>query len=141
MDWLHASPAEEPATLHHVAIVVRNLDVALRHYEVLGFRAESRTTIPTQGVDVVTIKAGPGWVELISPTDPESPISRFLASRGEGLHHVAYRVSALEHWLERLEAEGVRLIDREPREGAHGWRIAFIHPESCAGVLTELVEE
>lgn len=87
------------------------------------------------------MKSGDGWVELISPTEPEGPISRFLASRGEGLHHVAYQVSSLETWLDRLEAAGVRLIDRQPREGAHGWRIAFIHPESCAGVLTELVEE
>jgi methylmalonyl-CoA/ethylmalonyl-CoA epimerase len=141
MHWLAASPIEGPATLHHVAIVVQELDAAVRKYEVLGFRPESRSNIPTQGVDVVTMKAGSGWLELISPTDPESPISRFLISRGEGLHHVAYQVLALERWLERLDAAGVRLIDREPREGAHGWRIAFIHPESCAGVLTELVEE
>jgi methylmalonyl-CoA/ethylmalonyl-CoA epimerase len=141
MHWLAAGPPDETASLHHVAIVVRNLDEALRAYEALGFEADDRSHILTQSVDVVTMKAGSGWVELISPTDPESPISRFLANRGEGLHHVAYQVSSLETWLERLHAIGARLIDRTPREGAHGWRIAFIHPESCAGVLTELVEE
>ena len=141
MHWLAAAPPDGVATLHHVAIVVRDLDVALRAYENLGFTAADRSHIASQGVDVVTMKAGHGWVELISPTDPESPISRYLVSRGEGLHHVAYRVASLENWLERLDIAGVRLIDRTPRQGAHGWRIAFIHPESCAGVLTELVEE
>ena len=141
MQWLAEAPTDQPATLHHVAIVVRDLDAARSRYETLGFKAASQESIASQGVHVVTMKAGHGWVELISPTDPESPISRFLANRGEGLHHVAYRVSALESWLERLDAAGVRLIDRVPRTGAHGWRIAFIHPESCAGVLTELVEE
>lgn len=140
MLWLAAAPAEGAASLHHVAIVVRDLDVALRGYETLGFTAETRDSISSQGVDVITMRAGEGWVELICPTVPEGPISRFLDSRGEGLHHVAYQVASLDDWLERLEAAGVRLIDRIPREGAHGWRIAFIHPESCAGVLTELVE-
>ena len=96
--------------------------------------------MPEQGVEVVTFRAGAGWVELISPTDPEGAIGRFLAKRGEGLHHVAYRVPDLAGTLARLEAAGVRLIDRAPRAGVHGWRIAFVHPESGAGVLTELVE-
>lgn len=141
MHWLAGTPPGAAASLHHVAIVVRDLDVALGAYERLGFTASERTHIAAQGVDVVTMRAGSGWVELISPTVPESPISRYLASRGEGLHHVAYQVSSLETWLERLYAVGVRLIDQAPRDGAHGWRIAFIHPDSCAGVLTELVEE
>jgi methylmalonyl-CoA/ethylmalonyl-CoA epimerase len=77
---------------------------------------------------------------LIYPTDPDGPIARFLAKRGEGLHHVAYAVPDLPAALARLSAAGLRLIDTTPRTGAHGWRIAFIHPESCGGVLTELVE-
>lgn len=87
------------------------------------------------------MRSGSGWIELICPTDPDGPIARFLAKRGEGLHHVAYGVSDLAGKLKELEAAGVRLIDRTPRAGAHGWRIAFVHPESCGGVLTELVQE
>jgi methylmalonyl-CoA/ethylmalonyl-CoA epimerase len=93
-----------------------------------------------QGVIAVTFRTGPGYVELIQPTDPEGPIARFMQKRGEGMHHVAYRVDDLQGSLDRLAAAGVRLIDAAPRIGAHGWRIAFIHPESCCGVLTELVD-
>lgn len=141
MHWTDHSPLADTPTLHHVAIVVRDLDAAQQNYARLGFIAEGRAFIPSQSVEVVTMQAGEGWVELLCPTDPEGPISRFLSSRGEGLHHVAYRVTALESWLRQLEEAGIRLIDRVPREGAHGWQIAFIHPESCSGVLTELVQE
>jgi methylmalonyl-CoA/ethylmalonyl-CoA epimerase len=77
---------------------------------------------------------------LIQPTDPDGAIARFMHKRGEGMHHVAYRVPDLQGSLDRLATVGVRLIDSVPRRGAHGWRIAFVHPESCNGVLTELVE-
>lgn len=127
--------------LHHVAIVVADLDAAMARYASLGFAGGERFVLPEQAVDVVTYHAGDGWIELISPTDPDGPIARFLAKRGEGLHHVAYAVADLESALARLEAAGVRLIDPTPRTGAHGWRIAFVHPESCGGVLTELVQE
>ncbi|MFN8591520.1 MAG: methylmalonyl-CoA epimerase [Thermomicrobiales bacterium] len=127
--------------LHHVAIVVADLDEAVARYERLGFGGGERFLLPEQAVEVVTFHSGDGWIELIAPTDPEGPIARYLAKRGEGLHHVAYAVPDLEAELGRLEAAGSRLIDASPRTGAHGWRIAFIHPESCGGVLTELVEE
>jgi methylmalonyl-CoA/ethylmalonyl-CoA epimerase len=91
-------------------------------------------------VVVSTFKAGPGYVELIQPTDPEGPIARYLAKRGPGMHHVAYQVPDIEQALATLAQAGVRLIDEAARRGAHDWRIAFVHPESCAGVLTELVE-
>jgi methylmalonyl-CoA/ethylmalonyl-CoA epimerase len=94
-----------------------------------------------QGVIAVTFRTGPGYVELIQPTDPDGAIARFMAKRGEGMHHVAYRVDDLQGTLDRLAAAGTRLIDATPRRGAHGWRIAFIHPESCNGVLTELVDD
>lgn len=126
--------------LHHVGIVVADLDAALARYAALGFGDGERFAVPEQFVVAVVFAAGPGYVELIQPTDPEGPIARFLAKRGEGLHHVAYRVPDLAATLERLAAGGVRLIDAVPRRGTHGWRIAFVHPESCAGVLTELVE-
>lgn len=127
-------------SLHHVGIVVQDLDAAAEHYRALGFGEGEHFEIPHQAVKAVVFAAGPGYVELIQPTDPEGPIARFMAKRGEGMHHVAYAVSDLRVALRRLESAGVRLIDAEPRTGTHGWQIAFVHPESCHGVLTELVE-
>jgi len=126
--------------LHHVALVVADLDAAVAAYETLGFGGSERFVVPEQAVEVATFAAGLGWVEMIRPTDPDGPIARFLAKRGEGFHHVAYKVPDLQRELDRLERAGVRLIDRAPRRGVHGWSIAFVHPESCGGVLTELVE-
>jgi methylmalonyl-CoA/ethylmalonyl-CoA epimerase len=126
--------------LHHIAVVVADLDEAVMRYHQLGFRDEERFVLTEQAVEVATFRSGGGWIELICPTEPEGPIARFLAKRGEGLHHVAYAVPDLVAALSRLADAGLRLIDASPRTGAHGWRIAFIHPESCGGVLTELVE-
>jgi methylmalonyl-CoA/ethylmalonyl-CoA epimerase len=127
--------------LHHVAVVVANLDEALARYQSLGFSGGDRFVLAEQAVEVVTLRSGSGWIELIRPTDPDGPIARYLAKRGEGVHHVAYAVPDLMATLSDLKAAGIRLIDATPRVGAHGWRIAFVHPESCAGVLTELVQE
>lgn len=135
------SPLGSHLTLHHVGIVVTDLDAAVQAYERLGFRDGERWEMPQQQIVAVTFPAGTGWVELITPTDPDGPIARFLAKRGDTLHHVAYRTETLEADLARLRAEGVRLIDETPRTGTHGWRIAFLHPESCHGVLTELVDD
>jgi methylmalonyl-CoA/ethylmalonyl-CoA epimerase len=133
---LHINPV-----LHHVAVVVADLDEALAKYQALGFSGGERFVLAEQAVEVATLRSGTGWIELIRPMDPDGPIARYLAKRGEGVHHVAYAVSDLRASLNELEAAGIRLIDAAPRIGAHGWRIAFVHPESCAGVLTELVEE
>jgi len=127
-------------SLHHVAVVVPDLDAAIARQEALGFRDGERFDLPEQGVRAATFRVGPGYLELIEPTDPGGAIGRFLAKRGEGLHHVAYRVPDVSAALDRLRSAGARLIDEAPRTGAHGWRIAFVHPESCNGVLTELVE-
>ena len=127
--------------LHHVAVVVADLDEALARYRTLGFSGGERFVLAEQSVEVATLRSGTGWIELIRPTDLEGPIARYLAKRGEGVHHVAYAVPDLVATLDALQAAGIRLIDAAPRIGAHGWRIAFIHPESCAGVLTELVQE
>lgn len=127
--------------LHHVAVVVADLDEALARYQTLGFSGGERFALAEQAVEVATLRSGTGWIELIRPTDPDGPIARFLAKRGEGVHHVAYAVPDLRAALKGLEAAGIRLIDAVPRTGAHGWRIAFVHPESCGGVLTELVQE
>lgn len=134
-DALGASPR-----LHHVGIVVGDLDAAVARYQALGFGPGERFDLPEQRVVAVTFAAGSGWTELIAPTDPDGPIARFHAKRGDGLHHVAYAVPDLAATLARLAASGVRLIDPQARVGTHGWRIAFLHPESCNGVLTELVE-
>jgi methylmalonyl-CoA/ethylmalonyl-CoA epimerase len=128
-------------TLHHVAVVVADLDEALVRYQTLGFTGSERFVLAEQAVEVATLRSGTGWIELIRPTDSSGPIARYLAKRGEGVHHVAYAVPNLTAALKGLEAAGIRLIDATPRTGAHGWRIAFIHPESCGGVLTELVQE
>jgi methylmalonyl-CoA/ethylmalonyl-CoA epimerase len=127
--------------LHHVAVVVADLDEAMKRYQTLGFSGGERFALAEQAVEVATLRSGTGWIELIRPTDPDGPIARFLAKRGEGVHHVAYAVPDLGEALKGLEAAGIRLIDAVPRTGAHGWRIAFVHPESCGGVLTELVQE
>lgn len=139
----HLGPGWPPALdlrLHHIAVVVTDLEAAVAHYLDLGFPPPERFTVTRQGVEVVVFTAGAGYVELIKPTDPAGPIARFAAKRGEGMHHVAYQVPDLDQALSSLAAAGVRLIDETARRGVHDWRIAFVHPESCAGVLTELVE-
>ena len=136
-----ASPLTElQMELHHVGIVVADLNAAVARYAALGFAPAGREVVTEQGVAVAAFHAPPGYVELISPLDAEGAIARFLAKRGDGMHHAAYRVADIAAALDRLDAAGVRLIDRTPRVGLHGWRVAFIHPEACAGVLTELVE-
>ncbi len=127
--------------LHHVGIVVDDLDVAEARYHALGFSDGERFAVPEQAIEAIVFRAGDGgWVELISPTDPDGPIARYMAKRGEGMHHVAYRVDDIVAELDRLKAAGVRLIDETPLQGTHGWTIAFIHPEATNGVLTELVQ-
>lgn len=128
--------------LHHVAIVVDDLEEARRRYEeVLGFRATEPEFVPDQKVHVVVCYAGEQRVELVSPASEDSPVSGFLAKRGGGIHHLAWHVRDVAEALARLRDAGWRLIDEAPRPGAHGTRIAFVHPRSTGGVLTELVEE
>ena len=126
--------------LHHVGIVVADIEASTALYAGLGFSGGERFEMSEQGVIAVTFHSGAGYIELIQPTDPEGAIGRFMAKRGEGMHHVAYQVDDIESSLADLADRGVRLIDLAPRRGAHSWRIAFIHPESCNGVLTELVQ-
>lgn len=127
--------------LHHLGVVVADLDEAQARYAALGFTGGERFEIPEQGVIIVAYRLGAGYLELIQPTDPEGAIARFMQKRGEGMHHIAFRVSNLQATLNQLAAAGVRLIDACPRKGAHGWRVAFVHPESGNGVLIELVED
>lgn len=128
--------------LHHVAIVVPSIAEARPIYEgVLGMTASKPEHVEDQGVNVLVLRAGDQRIELVEPASDDSPVSRFLARRGGGLHHLAYLVDDLDGALARLRENGVRLIDEAPRRGAHGTRIAFVHPQATGGVLTELVEE
>lgn len=133
-------PVNVAMSLHHVGIVVGDLDAAVRNYTALGITSTERFTIADQAIEAVTFQLGTGWIELLQPTDVDGPIARYHAKRGDGVHHIGYQVEDIDQTLHHLAEQGVRLIDSAPRPGAHGWRIAFIHPESCAGVLTELVE-
>jgi methylmalonyl-CoA/ethylmalonyl-CoA epimerase len=126
--------------VHHIGIVVADLDAAAAKYEALGFTDPDRFAIESQGIEAITFHCGDGFVELIQPTDPEGAIARYMAKRGEGTHHIAYRVDDIEAVLADLASRNIRLIDLTPRTGAHGWKVAFIHPEACGGVLTELVQ-
>jgi methylmalonyl-CoA/ethylmalonyl-CoA epimerase len=136
------SAALSGLALHHTGVVVADLDDAEAKYRALGFTDGERISVPEQAIEAIVYPTGEGrYLELISPTDAEGPIAAFMAKRGEGMHHVAYQVDDIAAELARLRAAGVRLIDEAPREGAHaGWMIAFIHPESTNGVLTELVQ-
>jgi methylmalonyl-CoA/ethylmalonyl-CoA epimerase len=128
--------------LHHTGVVVADLADAEAKYRALGFTEGERISVPVQAIEAIVYPTGEGrYLELISPTDAEGPIAKYMSKRGEGVHHVAYQVDDIEAELARLKAAGVRLIDESPRIGAHvGWQIAFIHPESTNGVLTELVQ-
>ncbi len=126
----------------HIAIAVPSIDAARPVFELLtGGKASARERVDSQGVDVVFIGGGPARIELLEPLSPESAVGRFLEKRGQGLHHVAYRVTDIAATLSDLASKGVELIDRTPRLGAHGRLVAFIHPRSAAGVLIELVQD
>jgi methylmalonyl-CoA/ethylmalonyl-CoA epimerase len=129
-----------PGPIHHIGVVVEDLHEAVAAYRRLGFLAGEIDRLPEQNVDVAALRAGASWIELLHPIERDSPIGRFLDARGQGIHHVAYLVDDVEGALAGLADAGVELIDAAPRTGLHGWRIAFIHPRACAGVLTELVE-
>jgi methylmalonyl-CoA/ethylmalonyl-CoA epimerase len=133
-------PSEGFLELHHVGVIVADLDVAIERYVQLGFPQPERSRIEDQGVELATFDAGSGYIELVSPFVEEGGLVRYLESRGESVHHVAYRVADIRQELQRLSTRGFELIDVEPRLGAHDWLVAFVHPKSCHGVLTELVE-
>ena len=128
--------------LHHVAIVVPSIEEARKTYvEALGLAESEVEHVADQKVDVMVCYAGTQRIELVQPASPDSPVSKFIEKRGGGLHHLAWRVDDLDAALEHLKTSGVRLIDEAPRPGAHGTRIAFVHPSAAHGVLTELVED
>jgi methylmalonyl-CoA/ethylmalonyl-CoA epimerase len=125
--------------LDHIGIAVRSLASA-KIYEDLGLTIEHVETVETQRVKTAFLSVGDATLELLEPTSPDSPIAKFIEKRGEGIHHICLRVENIEAHLERLKAAGYRLINEAPVPGAHGCRVAFLHPSAGNGVLIELSE-
>ena len=127
--------------IDHIGIAVKSLDQAGRFYtDVLGLPIQETETVEDQKVTVAFIPITDSEVELLESTDPDGPVARYIESRGEGIQHIAYRVESIDEALAELKEKGIRLIDQEPRQGAGGARIAFIHPKETNGVLVELCE-
>jgi methylmalonyl-CoA epimerase len=126
--------------IHHLGVAVTDLDEAVATYErVFGARLEHRESVPDQGVEAAAVLVGESRVELLAATGEETPVGKFIAHRGPGMHHVAYEVDDIRAHLRSLDEQGVELIDHEPRQGLYGLQVAFVHPESVHGVLSELV--
>jgi methylmalonyl-CoA epimerase len=127
--------------IDHIGVAVEDLDDAVALYsERFEMPVQHRETVEEQGVEAVLLGVGESHVELLRPLGPETAVGRFLERSGPGLHHVAYATADIESALEQARAEGLRLIDERPRTGIRGSRVAFLHPKSTGGVLTELVE-
>ena len=129
------------AQIDHVGVAVDDLDAAIAlHEDAYGMALAHREVVEEQGVEAVLLDVGESHVELLRPLQPDTAVGRFLASRGPGLHHVAYRVADIEATLDDLRDRGLRLIDETPRVGIRNSRVAFVHPQSAGGVLTEIVQ-
>ena len=127
--------------IDHVGVAVDDLDEAVALYsERLGMPVEHRETVEEQGIEAVLLGIGEGHIELLRPLAAETPVGRFLDRNGPGLHHVAYETNDIQSALDAARAAGLRLIDEVPRTGIRNSRVAFLHPKSTGGVLTELVE-
>ena len=130
----------EPRGIHHLGVAVEDLDQAVATYErLLGARLEHRELVPDQGVEAASLRIGGDRVELLASLGDETPVGKFLAKRGPGMHHVAYEVEDVAEALGELSAEGAELIDERPRRGLFGLEVAFVHPDSMHGVLAEIV--
>jgi methylmalonyl-CoA/ethylmalonyl-CoA epimerase len=130
-----------PKYIEHIGIAVKNLDQAIDYYEnVLGLKCYKIEEVKDQKVKTAFFKVGETKIELLETTDPEGPIGKFIEKRGEGIHHIAFAIDNLSESLKELKAKGIELIDSSPKKGAEGLDIAFLHPHSTFGVLTELCE-
>jgi methylmalonyl-CoA/ethylmalonyl-CoA epimerase len=127
--------------IDHIGVAVSDLDAAIAlHEQTYGMPLVHRETVESQGVEAVLLDVGDSHVELLRPLSDDSPVGKFLAKRGAGLHHVAYGVADVDATLAALRDRGIRLIDDEPRTGIRGSRVAFLHPAASGGVLTEIVQ-
>ena len=132
----------EARGIHHLGLAVVDLDEAIDTYEKLfGARLEHRDALAEQGVEAASLLVGDGRIELLAATGEDTPVGRFLAKRGPGMHHVAYRVDDIGAALDELASAGAQLIDSEPRRGLFGLQVAFVHPDAVHGVLTEVVSD
>jgi methylmalonyl-CoA/ethylmalonyl-CoA epimerase len=132
----------EPSHIEHIGIAVESLEEAIPFYEkAFGLKCYSIEEVKDQKVKTAFFKVGQTKIELLESTDPEGPIGKFLGKKGQGVHHIAFAVKDLQERLNDLEQQEVRLIDKSPRKGAEGLNIAFLHPKSTFGVLTELCEK
>ena len=128
--------------IDHVAIAVRDLESAIAYYhDTYGVDVEHREVVESDGVEEALLKVADSYVQLLTPVRDDSPVARYLDKRGEGIHHVAYRVESCAEALERVKAQGHRVIDESPRPGSRGTTVAFVHPKTTFGTLIELVEE
>jgi len=127
--------------IDHIGVATDDLDGAIALYEEkMGMPVAHRETVESQGVEAVLLDVGEGHVELLRPLGPETAVGKYLAKRGPGLHHVAYAVGDIDEVLGKLKQAGIELIDEQPRQGIRDSRVAFLHPRSTGGVLTEIVE-
>ena len=126
----------------HIGIAVNDLEAAVEHYRsAFGVEPDHRETVEDQGVEEVLFKVGTSYIQLLAATGPDTPVGKFLAKRGEGVHHIGYRVSDIEDVLKHLKGLGVPLVDEAPRPGSRGTTVAFAHPKGFGGVLVELVQD
>jgi methylmalonyl-CoA/ethylmalonyl-CoA epimerase len=131
-----------PNDIDHVGIAVSDLDAAVEHYRrTLGIEPVHREVVEDQGVEEVLFKVGTSYVQLLAATGPDTPVGKFLQKKGEGVHHVGYRVDDVAATIEHLRSEGVAMVDETPRPGSRGTTVAFAHPKGFGGVLVELVQE
>jgi len=132
----------KPTHIEHIGIAVKNLEEQIKYYEeVLGLTCYSVEEVPEQKVKTAFFMVGQTKIELLESTDPEGPVGKFVANKGEGVHHIAYAVDSVQPMIDGIAAKGVQLIDKTPRKGAEGLNIAFLHPKSTFGVLTEICED
>lgn len=124
--------------IDHIGIAVKSLDEATAFYKSMGAEPYHYEEVASQKVRVAFIKVGESNIELLEPTSDESPIAKHIEKKGEGIHHIAYRVDDVQAALDKLKTEGIKLINEAPMDGAHGMKVAFVHPKSVNGVLTEL---
>jgi methylmalonyl-CoA epimerase len=128
--------------IDHIAIAVNDLEAAIEYYRAtFGCEVDHREVVERDGVEEALLKVADSYVQLLTPTRDDSPVAKYLEKKGEGLHHVGYRVADCAAALERVKAEGHRVIDEEPRPGSRGTTVAFVHPKTAFGTLIELVQE